>query len=119
MPQKRKAAGVNDEHQHVVAHPHDNVEHWLPWASWLAEQVERIFAEARPSRRKAGDDPAERPNRATSFQRAFFLQLSTLPASTEAELIDRARQVGVPAECAIAFWRSYSEQCFKNAVQLE
>lgn len=45
-----------------------------------------------------------KPEYPTRFQRLFFDQLEALKAANMGELIEAARQQGIPRECAKAFW---------------
>ena len=44
----------------------------------------------------------------TAFQRSFFPNLAEIQATSKSELIQKAKRLGIPTECAIAYWR------FKN-----
>lgn len=43
-------------------------------------------------------------NRVTPFQRAFFPNLAAIEASSKADLLEKARQLGIPYEAAHAFF---------------
>lgn len=43
-------------------------------------------------------------NRVTPFQRAFFPNLAVIEASSKADLLEKARQLGIPYEAAHAFF---------------
>ncbi len=72
------------------------------WHSWMAEQCDRIFAEARGSSHFA----PEMQDTATTFQRSFFENLADIPAYSETDLLEQACQRGIPSECAKAFWKA-------------
>jgi hypothetical protein len=83
-------------------------DHGKSWNQWMAGQRGRIFAEAKAARATASNHAAR--DQPTAFQRAFFAQLAELQAATAAELVELARQRGIPRECAEAFWRQTPER---------
>lgn len=88
---------------------HNKSEKWITWIEYASVQSSRIFAEAAAARKaSAGEDLAieSLPKSVTPFQRAFFEQLSALPAASEQELVRQAQAQGIPNECATAYWRA-------------
>ena len=86
-------------------------ERWLTWQAWQAEQSDRIFAEARMARKLSGNTVEQSwPAKVTPFQFAYFDDLCKLPSTSEPELIERARERGILAECASAFWKATHSQ---------
>ena len=85
----------------------------ISWGRWMEDRRERIFAEARAVRVSVSNENG-RDGRTSSFQRSFFVSLADLQAESEGELIDLARQQGIPREAVTAYWRS--RQGFKSTV---
>jgi hypothetical protein len=70
-------------------------EKWVTWSEYASEQHTRIFAEAAAARKNRTEESSQLDSsaiRATPFHRAFFEQLSRLPAGTKSELLVADRQ---------------------------
>lgn len=50
----------------------------------------------------------------TRFQQLFFDQLEALTAASMSELVEAARQQGIPRECAKAFWITRRKETAKR-----
>ncbi len=55
----------------------------------------------------------------TTFQRLFFAQLEKLPGRRHAALLKQARRLGIPRECAEAYWRTVRKPALSSPAESE